>query len=393
MGVSRLMKKKRLIVFTLAFLIAFSIQFHAKDILPFLNLENQHHTLAIAPSSETEHIRMEKQHTVQPKSKPVVCVNAASPLHIQDYTGTDQVNHPKVLYFSRSWNNYRYWMSYTPYPKGNDDYENPSIAVSNDGKNWHTPPGLHNPISGVPGDVRRGGHFSDPHLAMHDDTMQFWYRYNPANARGTGPGSTDIIYMMWSHNGVKWSDPILMFKSRKGMLSPAVLYEGSICKMWYSDGNGKLFYRSSDDLKNWTKPVLVNLVIKGYNIWHQDVIKNKSDYKIIFCAYKIGQYRKNNQCLYYADSTDGVNFTRPVLILSPSKNSTSLDNQMIYRSSLVQVGDSYRIYYSAMNHKTQWHIFETEFNLKALEENYGNQKYTQAWGRNASENKQAGNGF
>lgn len=32
----------------------------------------------------------------------------------------------------KKWNGYRYWLSYTPYPNGNDKYENPTIVGSND---------------------------------------------------------------------------------------------------------------------------------------------------------------------------------------------------------------------------------------------------------------------
>ena len=69
----------------------------------------------------------------------------------------------------------------------------------------------------------------------------------------------------------------------------------------------------------------------------------------------------NLQRIYYSESQDGLTFTKPQLILSPSVGDDKLDNQMIYRSSLVYTDLGYQLYYSAMDKKTRWHIFETPF--------------------------------
>ena len=39
--------------------------------------------------------------------------------------------HPKLIDMGKEWNGYRFWLSYTPYPKGNDYYENPQIVGTN----------------------------------------------------------------------------------------------------------------------------------------------------------------------------------------------------------------------------------------------------------------------
>ena len=92
-------------------------------------------------------------------------------LTIPTYDGSNQLTHPKVLYFANGWHGYHYWMSMTPYPYTMDRYENPSIVVSNDGEKWVVPIGLKNPISGLPVDVKIGGHYSDPHLVMRDNVI------------------------------------------------------------------------------------------------------------------------------------------------------------------------------------------------------------------------------
>lgn len=78
--------------------------------------------------------------------------------------GPDVV-HPSCQFFPRGWNGWRYWMAFTPYPNANSDYENPSIAVSNDGEEWVLPLGLTNPLVGKPA----VGYNADTHLAMSPD--------------------------------------------------------------------------------------------------------------------------------------------------------------------------------------------------------------------------------
>lgn len=290
------------------------------------------------------------------------CKNANAPLNIKTYDRRDQANHPKVLYFDTGWNGWKYWMSYTPYPDGNAEYENPSIAVSNDGENWTQAAGNENPVVKRPPNANKGAHYSDPHLVMDGGTMELWYRYNPADPKNGGTSHIiNIIYMKTSTDGVNWSDPKLILNDKGKYFSPAILLDNGVYKMWYSDDDGKLHLRQSADLADWSEPETVNIPTQGHCIWHQDVIRTKTGYDIVFSAFKKGEFSRNNQCLYYASSADGVNFSTPVLILSPSKEENRLDNQMIYRSSLVNVDGDYRIYYSAMSRSRQWHIFETNF--------------------------------
>ena len=44
----------------------------------------------------------------------------------------NQGYHPKVISFEKEWNGYKYWMSFTPYPKKDETKENPVVNVSND---------------------------------------------------------------------------------------------------------------------------------------------------------------------------------------------------------------------------------------------------------------------
>jgi hypothetical protein len=298
-----------------------------------------------------------------------LCKNAEGPLKINTYDGSGQAMHPKVLYFNHSWNGWKYWMSYTPYPLLNDKFENPSITVSQDGVNWKEPISLKNPVIVAPPDVKSGGHNSDPQLVMHGPVMELWYRFNPASVNGKYANSKiNQIFRITSVNGIKWSRPQLVLNGNYKYFSPDILFDNNRYKVWFSDLNGKLYYTESTDLKKWSTPVICNLKIKNYSIWHQDMIKTNRGYEIVFSAYHTGQFDKNNQCLYYSISSDGINFKDPVLILTPSTGKNQLDDKMIYRSSIVDIDGKYGIYYSAMDNNSRWHTFLTDFNPGNLKE-------------------------
>lgn len=53
-------------------------------------------------------------------------------LNIISSYGDKEAYHPKVIAFKEKWNGYKYWMSFTPYPKGKSAKENPHIVASND---------------------------------------------------------------------------------------------------------------------------------------------------------------------------------------------------------------------------------------------------------------------
>ena len=296
--------------------------------------------------------------------KGTYCINAKKYLRISTYDGKDQSNHPKVLYMPKGWNGYKYWMAYTPYPNYVDRYENPSILVSNDGVNWVLPLGSRNPVIPPPKDVNMGGHNSDPHLVLNykDNSMELWYRVNKGTSKKRA-GSEDFIYKVVSKDGIRWSKPKLIFYQKKGLcLSPAIIYENNLYKMWYVTYVNKVTvinYTESKDSTKWEKPreVYVKYDESCYP-WHIDVTRTDKGYELLVANYY--KQFENNLILSYAISKDGVNFGKTTDLLAPSKNTFAWDNGMIYRSSLVKVGSKYKIYYSAMDKKGRWHIGVTD---------------------------------
>lgn len=97
-------------------------------------------------------------------------------LNIETYfAGKNQPTHPSIVAFEEEWCGYKYWMAYSPYPFGNGEEENPSIAVSNDLLYWDIPNGFLNPIAN--NEEVGCDELKDPHILYRDDLnrLEVWY--------------------------------------------------------------------------------------------------------------------------------------------------------------------------------------------------------------------------
>lgn len=269
--------------------------------------------------------------------------NAKDRLMIVNYLGNTENIHPKVLYFENKFAGWYYWMAYTPYPSANTADENPCIAVSNDGVNWREPIGLTNPIA-PKYDL---GYNSDTHLVINGSTLECWWRrYNT-----TVTPNTSQICRMTSLDGITWTPIEVMLDSTsygKDILSPAIIYDGSKYCLW-GVSNNQIIYNESVNGFTWI-PVnerTISVDFKGLIPWHLDVIKTTNGYEIVLQGYYANQ-GNNYSSMYYLQSSDNITYTSPILILEPSKAQGAWDDQGIYRASAVKVGDTYRLYYSAV---------------------------------------------
>lgn len=286
--------------------------------------------------------------------------NAPRPLYTPTYDGSNQAVHPKVLYFKNGWNGYKYWMGITPYPFSNDDYENPQILVSNDGIKFRSPKKNSKPLF-VPEDVAKGGHYSDIHMCMVNNTLEVYFRYNPAKTETLRPDNNkNYIYVTKSKDGLHWTDKKLVlgintFKIKCAYLSPIINYEKGKYKVWFTNYDGELYYTETTDWKNFKELKKCDFVGRDKNlkIWHQDLIKTDVGYEFVCCAYK---KVFANQNLYYASSQNGVNFKPLKKIMEPTKKPGTFDEKMVYRPSLLKKDGQYLLYYSAMDSKSRWHI-------------------------------------
>lgn len=273
--------------------------------------------------------------------------NSKNKLDIVSPYGDNEAYHPKVINFKEKWNGYKYWMSYTPYPQGDDLKENPCIAVSNDLITWETPKGLKNPID-EPETKQKGKRYnSDSHIVYNDilNRMECYWRYvdNITNKV--------IIYRSYSLDGINWSpkEIAIMSNSRKktDYVSPAIVFENGIYKMWYVDTKCELKYTTSLDGTKWDNPQQLELKYgEKVKTWHIDVINTGKKYEMLVVAFKDWNSR-NNMDLYYTSSTNGTDWEKAEIIMKPTRNTEYWDNMGIYRSSFIYEGGVYFVYYGA----------------------------------------------
>ncbi len=171
-------------------------------------------------------------------------------------------------------------------------YENPCIVVSNDLKTWMVPKGLKNPITGVPTDVRYGGHYSDSQLVMNGGMMELWYRADIGNKKSRMPDyRSDYYYRTTSTDGIHWSKPQVMQSSKNSILSLAVVRQQNRYQFWYTNRSNHLMYAESADGTHWTNSASAKFLFrKGYVPWHQDVVFCNNRYYLLQTAKYIPKY-------------------------------------------------------------------------------------------------------
>lgn len=273
--------------------------------------------------------------------------NSLYKLNIVSTYGDNEAYHPKVLSFEKQWNGYKYWMSYTPYPRGDDSKENPHIAVSNDLINWDTICVLDEPKN-YKASVRYN---SDSHLVYNNVLNQlecYWRYVDDINNKS-------IIYRRTSKDGVNWTVKEVSLinnpRNKKDCVSPSIIFEDNIYKMWYVDKGNTLKYATSTDGINWGNVKKLEIMYeKPLQTWHLDVISTSNGYEMLVVAFDKWA-NHNDMSLYYTKSTDGFIWDTAKEIVRPTINTNNWDNKGIYRSSFVYENDNYYVFYSGTNKK------------------------------------------
>ena len=300
--------------------------------------------------------------------------NASTPyeaftVSIPTYDGSGQTVHPSIVYIPGGFGSglWTYWMAITPYPNGNDAYENPSIYASYDGINWVVPPGLTNPV--IPGSVKPISFYnSDPNLEYFNNELYLYYRV----IQVASPNPCDIS-LTTSTNGVTWTTPQVVVSlsdptNQAELLAPTVILDNGTYKLYYVSFPGSstttsyLYMSTSTDGINWSSPsqcTVNGLPSSTPCPWHADIKKNGNLYQCLLCAVqKTGGVGATD---YYAYSTDGITWTcnsSPLMV-----SHYSFDNSLFYKGCMLpdpSYPGLYRIWYSCDNTNTVWSTAYTE---------------------------------
>lgn len=273
--------------------------------------------------------------------------NAHYPLKLTSAYGDNDATHPKVLNFKEKWNGYKYWMVYSPYPHSDDSKENPHIRVSNDLINWIVPEGLKNPIDDTPSDYENMVvYYSDPHLVYNDDKdeLECYYR------RVDDKKDEMVLYRKTTKDGIHWSDREIITTTKRSehdYVSPAIIYDNGIYKMWYVDKNNTNCYAESKDGYHYSSCKKIDLKYPlTVKTWHLDVIKTENGYEMITVAFNNWNDRAVMN-LYYFHSDTETGFKDGTIIIKPSH--VSWDNGGLYRSTFIYENGTYYVFYSGIS--------------------------------------------
>ena len=242
--------------------------------------------------------------------------------------GQNQPTHPSVLYFPDGWNGHKYWMAYTPYPYNTNKYENPCITFSDDGYVW-SEKGISNPIDKP---TQSMYYFSDAHLIYNtsNNTLECLYRGVDMNN-----GSTEEFYKMYSTDGLTWGNRTRI----NGFvgLSPSMIYDNGIYKLWTQEATYGLNYYESSDGITFDFVRTINIKCDEKVAWHLDVVKTNKGYEFVGCY---------DSFIAYAKSDDNITYSEPqkILLLGYENN---FDSVQLYRPCLVRKNNGIMLYYGA----------------------------------------------
>lgn len=302
--------------------------------------------------------------------------NSKYKLNLFSTYGDNDAYHPKILYFENGWNGYKYWISYTPYPNGDSFKENPHILVSNNMVDWVLPEGLKNPLDEGINFPSKKFYNSDSHLVMNTDLNQLecYWRYVD--------DETDkvIIYRRCTTDGINWTkkEEVIVGnpRSKVDYISPAIVYQNGMYKMWYVECNKQVKYIESANAKDWSKPIILDIKYEEkLKTWHLDVIETDYGYEMIIVAFPEWE-KRNDMSLYYTKSKDNKQWDIAKKVLEPTIGTKQWDNKGIYRSSFMKKDGVYYVFYSGQDtrgNKGVGIVFGKDmFNLKGTDINFAN---------------------
>lgn len=277
-------------------------------------------------------------------------------LETTTYDGSGQATHPSVIAPSGGWNGWPYWMAMTPLPGNDEDYEDPSILVSLNGREWRVPPTLSNPVVSVV-----GAGTSDPELYLYDGTAYLFWR----ESGGVNP---DTIHVATSTDGPVWTGDttILSDADASSLLSPAVVRDSDgTWRLWAIDAsvspNVLRMWTATDPLGTWTGPSACTATDpQGRDLWHCSVVwdAGSSRYRMFLTTCSSGNSGDAARLLL-GTSSDATTWAFSTAKLSPA--STGFDNYTTgYHASGVLEGGRWRVWYGGQNSDADWRIGYTE---------------------------------
>lgn len=269
--------------------------------------------------------------------------NVPQPIVTPTYEGSGQAVHLDVIDFNMeptvqgTWHGWRFWMVNTPYPNSRDNWENPSILVSQDGWQWQVPPGLTNPLYIPP-----SGYNSDPDIAYDPASDELVLVYRDHNFELVSARSSDGITWPASTTPVTWTP------TGGSWYSPSILRT--------PDGTWHLWVdQNSNSVLHWTGAAPEGpfgssigwVSISGG--WHSNVAFAGGTFYLLTHSIANGRMTAGT-------SNDGSSFTQSPVI--PLTNQSGEWDASLYRPAMTlhENGTHMRVWYSGQSSAGVWRV-------------------------------------
>lgn len=287
-------------------------------------------------------------------------------LFIRTYDGSNQIVHPDVVFYDRV-----YYVAFTPYPYGMDEYENPCVYF---GKELETL----KPLSRTPLDkpIRRkyGYHLSDPCLIQKNGDLICFYR---ESIRIKKKDNNSIYFIKYDKETKQWGKKKKLNLAVTGQyLSPAVIYDKNKCYFFYAEWEGEkgsaLYYSMvENDYVFKGERIDVVGIPEGFDIWHLSITYNddvnskfsneKKNLKGLFLLRS--HVYKSDFVLYRAKSNGiGEKWYLERKIELPEKVAQNV--KMLYKSCFLNGKNNYLISYKDIQERYQLYILGDEREIR-----------------------------
>jgi len=270
-------------------------------------------------------------------------------LYIPTYEGTAQAVHPDIVPPGSS--NLLYALAFTPYPFSYDQYENPSILISQNGLRFQEEQKGLNPLSPPP----PIDHNDDPDLFYENGS---WYLIYLETVRP----SHQRLVLLQSTDRIRWESSTLATYHLEGgdplIVSPSLIRHGDTIYLFYvnrSVSPYRIEYLESRDIHQWNIRHIQIPHLEGivFTPWHLDIFKGEQFFYMLLTSVTPLPRRGRVYDLHIACSTDLKKWTcsrRPVF---PSK---PFYWRSVYRGTgFCRNGDLF-IYYSYETRLGTWRI-------------------------------------
>lgn len=275
-------------------------------------------------------------------------------LNINTYDELNQVVHPDVIINQIKEYPAMYVMVITPYPFGDERYENPCIYISRNGIDWRVPEGTTNPLAVPEGE--QNNHLSDPEIIFAND--KYWLYFRESVTQNTK--KIDRIYRLESNDLINWTTKKLLYETTTSkILSPSIIFYQGEYQLYYVNNidNKFLLERCVSSNGEFVNKEIINIKDSPLDkiLWHIDIVSEEKILKGLF-VYASGNGGYCSE-LYYGESLDdGLNW-RIINKINVCKDSNKIFKS-VYRSSLVKKPDGqWNLYFSANTISGSWYTY------------------------------------